>query len=100
MEPVEIGYYPPDWCLHSGEERLQNGLLRHFDPCEPPWQVGDVLCFRYGRAAAHCALYVGEGMIVHARSGHCVRMDELDMPALASRLVGGYRLREARQCKQ
>ena len=85
--------YPPDWMLHSRAERLIAGITHYCDAVAPPWQVGDLLVYRYGRAASHCGIYVGDGRLVHAVSRDTVRCDQVDMPALTERFVGGFRLR-------
>jgi len=86
-------HYSPDWMLHTGAERLIAGVMAHCDPAGPPWEVGDLLLYRYGRAVSHCGIYVGDGRLVHAVSRQSVRCDQVDMPALTSRFAGGYRIR-------
>ena len=88
-----IPSYPPDWFVHRDQERLLDGLREHCDEVQEPWQVGDILVYRFGRAASHCGLYVGEGQIIHAATRDQVRCDPVDSAALHPRFVGGYRVR-------
>ena len=85
--------YSPDWHLHARRELLIEGLREHCDEVDEPWQVGDIFVWRYGRAASHCGLYVGDGRIVHAATKDQVRCDPIDSASLARRFVGAYRVR-------
>jgi len=85
--------YPPDWHIHQRRELLIEGLREHCDEVQEPWQVGDVLVYRYGRTASHCALYIGDGKIVHAATKDQVRCDPIDSASLVRRFVAAYRVR-------
>ena len=85
--------YSPDWHLHSRRELLLEGLREHCDEVQEPWQVGDIFVWRYGRAASHCGLYIGDGKIVHAATKDQVRCDPIDSASLAPRFVAAYRVR-------
>jgi len=85
--------YPPDWHLHQREELLLEGLREHCDEVEAPFAVGDILVYRYGRAASHCGIYVGDGQIIHAATRDQVRCDPVDSLSLRERFVAAYRVR-------
>lgn len=58
--------YSPEWHIHNREEVLLANL-RAFGctEVEAP-ELGDILCFKYGRAVGHLGIYAGDGMMVHA----------------------------------
>jgi len=85
--------YSPDWHLHQRRELLLDGLRQHCDEVEAPYQVGDILVWRYGRAASHCGVYIGDGRIVHAATKDQVRCEPADSASLKRRFVGAYRVR-------
>lgn len=86
--------YPPDWCIHQRKELLLDGLREHCDEVEDPWRVGDILVYRYARAAAHCGIYVGNGRIIHAAQRDKVRCDRTNTIPLARRFVAAFRVRQ------
>lgn len=57
--------YPPQWHLHRDEPRFLQGIARYARKVERP-DLGDVVMMRFGRHAAHGAIFVGEQRIVHA----------------------------------
>jgi len=85
--------YSPDWHLHLRRELLIEGLRQHCDEVEGPYQVGDILVYRYGRTASHCGLYIGDGQIIHAATKDMVRCDRMDGISLANRFVTAFRVR-------
>lgn len=90
---AEVPFYPPDWHLHHDRERLIEGLeAAGFVRVELPYEVGDVFVYRYGRAASHCGLYVGDGRIVHAATRDQVRCDLIASSSLTRRFVAAYRV--------
>lgn len=55
-------------------------------------RVGDLLFFRIDGRLSHVGLYLGGGQFVHApRTGTRVRVERLDAPFYANRLVGVVR---------
>ena len=92
-ESAVMPSYPPDWHLHARRELLIEGLRQHCDEVSEPWQVGDVLVYRYGRTASHCGIYVGDGRIVHAATKDQVRCDPIDSASLKRRFVAAFRVR-------
>lgn len=91
----ELPSYSPDWMLHHGREILLEGIARVADPIEPPFEVGDILTYKFGRAASHCGLYIGEGRVVHAATRDQVRCDLIATASLTRRFVAAYRLRRS-----
>ncbi len=83
--------YSADFMMHRDDEVLLAGLREHCREVQTP-EVGDILVYRYGRAASHCGFYLGEGNLIHAVSRHEVRVEAMSSPALASRFVGAFRL--------
>jgi NlpC/P60 family putative phage cell wall peptidase len=67
----KIPAYPPDWHLHTSEERLLNFVLEQFPVApvdlEAPMD-GDVILFRFGRALSHAGIYCG-GRVYHSVCG-------------------------------
>jgi NlpC/P60 family putative phage cell wall peptidase len=59
--------YSPEWHLHNREEMLMD-MLRYFGCVEvPAAQMGDILCFRFGRAVGHLGVLIDQSTIIHAR---------------------------------
>ena len=86
--------YQPDWFLHRSRERYLEELTKRADPVEHPYEVGDVLTYRYGRAVSHAGIYVGDGWLIHAngRAGEVTR-SQVSMRGLSDHFAGAYRLR-------
>ncbi len=74
-EPEAVPPYTPGWAEAGTGETLLDAAERWLLPTarEDP-QPGDVLVFRFaaGCAAKHCAIYVGEGRMIHAWQGRSV----------------------------
>jgi len=91
---IDPGYYPPDWFLHQGAERIRDRVLDHFLPVAVP-EPGDLALFRYGRAASHSGIVVEapDVRVVHSFSGFQVTETEVrPMSHLGSRLDGYWTL--------
>jgi NlpC/P60 family putative phage cell wall peptidase len=86
--------YPPDWYVHQRRELLIEGLRGHCDEAQEPWEVGDIFVYRYGRAASHCGIYVGDDQVIHAATRDKVRCDQIDSRPLAARFVAAFRVRQ------
>ena len=88
------GQYPPDWFLHRSRERYLEELLKRADPVEPPYEIGDILTYRYGRAVSHAGIYVGDGWLIHANGrAKTVTRSQMAMRGLSDHFAGAYRLR-------
>lgn len=88
---IFTAHYPADWHLHRDEPRFLTELLQHCRAVEAPLP-GDVVMFRYGRHAAHGAIYAGEDLMIHAwRDAGQVIVSEISNSPLAPRLHGYYR---------
>jgi NlpC/P60 family putative phage cell wall peptidase len=93
LTDVALPSYPPDWHLHQGGgNRLMEGLVPHCVPASEPFELGDILVYNYGRAPSHCAIYVGEGRVIHAPPRGRVRCDPVTSRPLASRFAGAFRV--------
>ena len=92
LPKVKPEHYAPDWCLHSSREILLEGIKQYAVEVQTPWMVGDILVYRYGRAASHCGIYIGDNQIVHAANRGQVRCELVANGSLEKRFVGGYRL--------
>jgi len=57
---VFIPRYTRDWCQHSDEQKLYNGIRRKKEFVEVGIQSpmnGDLLLYQFGKAASHCGIY-------------------------------------------
>ena len=66
IPPYKVPHYPPDWHLHSDDERYMKGVLEFCDEVERDPLPGDVVLWRFGRSFAHGAIVVDWPRIVHA----------------------------------
>lgn len=85
---VKNEYYPPDWFLHQGEERLLNMILKlgavEIDTPLP----GDVLLWKIGRVFSHTAIILDTGwpdMVHAAMDARVVMRDRADGGRLQAR---------------
>jgi hypothetical protein len=91
LAPFDIGYYPPQFFLHSSEERYLGWLLRFgreiaLEEARP----ADVALYKIGLCFAHGALIVSPGWpaIVHAHAAsRCVRVGNGRSPHLGTRVL-------------
>lgn len=72
-EPQAIPGYTARWDEVNSEEVLLKAARTHFQEVQTR-RAGDVLLFRMRRdaPAKHLAIYVGDGRMIHALSGHTV----------------------------
>lgn len=70
MEDYDPGYYPPQFFMHSDEERFLKKVLGYSREIpEAEAGVGDVVLYKLGKCYAHGAIIVSPGWphsIVHA----------------------------------
>ncbi|MEO5322182.1 NlpC/P60 family protein [Mesorhizobium sp. CC13] len=86
------GPYAPDWAEATGEERLLEGLSRHF--CEKPAAeagAGDLIVFRWRPylPAKHAAILVEADRFVHAYQDHGVTLTRM-VPQWRRRLAAAF----------
>jgi cell wall-associated NlpC family hydrolase len=73
----ETGFYPPDFMLHSGEQRFVGFVERFARKVDREPRDGDVAMFQVGRSLAHCAIVDQWPRVIHAvRSGGIVCFDD------------------------
>ena len=59
---INVPWYPKDWHLHNTEERLLNGIRKHFPPhneLEPnnP-KSGDIILYKFGKTISHAGWFL------------------------------------------
>jgi len=93
MPAITLDYYPRDWNLHRDEPRFIRGLKEYADEIDSPLK-GDIVMFNFGRHAAHGAIFIEDGLIIHSylKDGR-VTISETNGNSLGGRLAGYYRLR-------
>lgn len=91
---IEVGYYAPDWFLHSGRECILE-LLQTFMVPTASIQSADIVAFRYGRAAVgHLAIVTIWPTVIHAYRGRHVAFDRGDLEgSMGGRFAGGWTLK-------
>ena len=68
LGPFSIPRYPKDWHLNRSDELLLEGILRHLRVEDVGFESpenGDIILFRFGKAASHSAIYC-DGRIYQA----------------------------------
>lgn len=91
---VQIEYYSNEWHLHRSEEKFISYI--ETVATEIPLdgiEVGDFLLYQYGRCISHGAIYVGNGLVVHAFVNLGVVLSGLDDSILMDN-IGRSRLRK------
>ena len=59
--------YSPEWHLHNSEEKMLR-LLEEFGCTEKDTlEIGDIICFKFGRVCSHLGIYLGNDQFIHAR---------------------------------
>lgn len=91
MPNIKLAHYPHDWHMHRDEPKFLNGLAEHCDKVDDV-MTGDIVMFKYGRHAAHGAIYIGDNKIVHAwQQEYCVCITNLATSPITERIHGYYR---------
>lgn len=90
LEPP--GPYAPDWAEATEQERLLDGLRRHFE--EKPishMAAGDLIVFRWRShlPAKHAAILIEPGSFVHAYQDHGVTLTRL-VPQWRCRIAAAF----------
>ena len=93
--------YSNEWHLHHSEEKYLKYIQQIADevPADKPLQVGAILLYQYGRCISHGAIYMGDGIVIHAFVDLGVILSKLDDTLFydakgRSRMRSVYRLRE------
>lgn len=64
---MRVTNYSTEWHLHNTEEKMLN-MLEQFNCVEKTTlEIGDIVCFKFGRVCSHLGIYLGEGQFIHAR---------------------------------
>jgi len=91
--PPELpGPYAPDWAEATGEERLLDGMRRHFRvKSREDITAGDLLLFRWRPhlPAKHAGILTGPDRFVHAYEGTAVT-DSALVPQWRRRIAGVF----------
>lgn len=86
--------YPMDWHLNRDEERYMAGLERYCERVDAP-QPGDVVLYRFGRAASHAGIVSDwPREIIHAYRGQGVVLAHGEGGELAGRLDSFWRVKK------
>lgn len=94
-DSIHVKPYSNMWHLSHSNEWFVSTVEKFCDKVND-LQTGDFLLYRYGRCVSHGAIYVGNGMIIHAWVEHGVTLDALNAGELYDkkgrlRLYGIYR---------
>lgn len=95
---VALPSYPPDWFLHSNDERYLKGLLAFADRVETPLP-GDIAVFRHGRAVSHAGIVSAWPLVIHASGElHQVLEEDASVPGwFSDRYAGAFSIVTAAQ---
>ena len=73
VEPdYKVPVYNQDWALHNNVSMLEIEIKKFAVVVDPPYQVGDIFLFVYGRCTSHAGIYVGDDKMVHSYMGQGV----------------------------
>lgn len=87
IEPIDPGYYPPDWALHKDEERYLGWVEKVAKPIETP-QPADIALWQFGRSYSHGAIVVAWPQIIHAQVGVGCTLGEGNADWLVNKIKG------------
>lgn len=84
--PANVGHFPPDWHLHTTEERYADIVRQYAKPVDAP-QSGDVVLFRVfkNRPFCHGGIVIDWPLIIHAADRRSVEYLNVSQTALAKR---------------
>lgn len=101
---LQIENYSNEWHLHHSEEKYLKYVQQVADEVKEgaPLEIGDFMLYQYGRCISHGAIYIGEGLVIHAFVDYGVIISKLDDVLFydkkgRSRLRAVYRYREERE---
>lgn len=86
-------YYSEDFMFHSDEERFIKVVERFCHRVDRPARDGDIVMFKVGRVAAHCAIVDAWPRVIHSvRKSGQVGYDDANKGELRVRFVGLWTL--------
>lgn len=99
---LNIEDYSNEWHLHHSEEKYLKYVKQVADEVnleDDVIRVGDFVLFQYGRCISHGAIYIGNGLLIHAFVDYGVILSSIDDVIFydkkgRSRLRAVYRYRE------
>ena len=63
LNKKDVPHYPPDYHMHNTRSILVEGILKHLKVVEikdDSFMNGDILCFTFGKAAAHAGFWFND----------------------------------------
>jgi cell wall-associated NlpC family hydrolase len=63
---VDTGYYPPDFMMHSTEERFLNWVEKFARKVERPALPGDIILYKHGLCISHGSIVITWPRVIHA----------------------------------
>ena len=101
-DKLNIEDYSNEWHLHHSEEKYLKYVEQVADKVELEndiLEIGDFLLYQFGRCISHGAIYIGNGLVIHAFVDYGVIFSKLEDVIFndsrgRSRLRAVYRFRE------
>ena|SRR3982750_2400996 len=83
---ANVGHFPPDWHMHTTEERYLDTVRKYARPVESP-QPADMVFFRVfkNRPFCHGGIVVDWPLIIHSADKRCVEYLDVSQTALGTR---------------
>jgi cell wall-associated NlpC family hydrolase len=83
-----VGHFPPDWHMHTTEERYLDIVKSYAHPVEKP-EPGDIVMFRLfkNRPCCHGGIVIEWPLIIHAADRRSVEYLDVSQGALAKRVA-------------
>ena len=99
---LQIENYSNEWHLHHSEEKYLKYVEQVADKVDLDndiLEIGDFLLYQFGRCISHGAIYIGNGLVIHAFVDYGVIFSKLEDVIFndsrgRSRLRAVYRFRE------
>lgn len=100
-DEIKVKHYSNMWHLSHSEEWFRSVVERYCDKVDSP-ERGDFLLWQYGRCVSHGGVYIGNGVVCHARVEQGVILSSIhDVDFLdahgRSRLRGIYRFNQEKR---
>lgn len=101
-DKLNIEDYSNEWHLHHSEEKYLKYVEQVADKVDLEndiLEIGDFLLYQFGRCISHGAIYIGNGLVIHAFVDYGVIFSKLEDVIFndsrgRSRLRAVYRFRE------